>query len=262
MNHIPKRQVGQHIAIVGASTGIGRAVAVRLAAEGAKVSVFSRRRDLLEETAAMARGAGAADVRAFDCDVRERGHVDAAIEAACSELGLLRGAIAVAGIGGPNAPGPDDRFDEIVRVNLTGTYNVLRAAERRLVSDGTRHLVAFSSILGRFGVPGYTGYCASKSGILGLVRALAMELAPNEVQVNALCPGWVETDMAWEGIDGIAAAIGVSREEALRRSMRHVPLGRMSTPDDVAGVVAWLLSPDARGVTGQGIDINNGAWMG
>ena len=82
------------------------------------------------------------------------------------------------------------------------------------------------------------------------------------MQVNAICPGWVDTEMAWEGLDGIAKASGGTREDAYREAMGAVPLGRMSQPDDIAGTVAWLLSPDARGVTGQAIDQNGGAWMG
>ncbi len=119
-----------------------------------------------------------------------------------------------------------------------------------------------SSILARIAVPGYTGYSASKAGLLGLVRSLAAELAPQHIQVNAICPGWVNTEMAWRGLDGLAAAIGGSRDDALREAMRDVPLGRMSEPEHVAGTVAWLLSPDASGVTGQAIDQNGGAWMG
>ena len=111
-------------------------------------------------------------------------------------------------------------------------------------------------------MPDYTGYSASKAGLLGLVRSLAAEVAAENVQVNAICPGWVDTDMAWEGLDGIAAGTGGTREDAYREAMRVVPLGRMSQPDDIAGTVAWLLSPDARGVTGQAIDQNGGAWMG
>ena len=125
-----------------------------------------------------------------------------------------------------------------------------------------RHLVAISSILARIGVGGYTGYCASKAGIMGMVRAFAHELAPENVQVNSVCPGWVETDMAWAGIGGMARAMNVDRDEAYRIAMSAVPLGRMSQPEHVAGLVAWLLSPDATGVTGQGLDMNNGAWMG
>ena len=140
------------------------------------------------------------------------------------------------------------------------------AAERHLAahprtSFGARHLVAIASILARIGVAGYSGYCASKAGITGLVRALAMELAPAEVQVNAICPGWVDTEMARAGVAGFAAALGVPYDEAYRRAMQDVPLGRMSAPEDIAGVVAWLLSPDARGVTGQALDVNGGAFM-
>ena len=90
------------------------------------------------------------------------------------------------------------------------------------------------------------------------MRALAAELAPDNVQVNAICPGWIDTEMAWQGLAGIAA----TPEEAHEEAMRAVPLGRMGASEDVAGTVAWLLSPDARGVTGQAIDQNGGAWMG
>lgn len=255
-----RRQRGRHVVVTGASSGIGRAIAARLAAEGARVTVMSRRTDGLAETARACRDAGG-EVHVQPCDVRDAAAVDAAFEGAVAAFGPLYACVANAGVGGPNAPGPDDRFDELVATNLTGTYRTLRAAERRL-HDGPAHLVATSSILGRFGVAGYTGYCASKTAILGLVRALAHELAPRGVQVNALVPGWVETDMAWQGLDGMARALGTTRDEAWRLAMREVPLRRMSRPEDVAGVVAWLLSDDARGVTGQGIDVNNGAWMG
>ena len=95
------------------------------------------------------------------------------------------------------------------------------------------------------------------------MRSLAAELGADNVQVNAICPGWVDTDMAWDGLDGIAAAIGRhARGAPTATRCAAVPLGRMSQPDDIAGTVAWLLSPDARGVTGQAIDQNGGAWMG
>jgi NAD(P)-dependent dehydrogenase (short-subunit alcohol dehydrogenase family) len=115
--------------------------------------------------------------------------------------------------------------------------------------------------LARIGVGGYTGYCASKAGILGLVRALAVELAPQNVQVNALCPGWVNTSMARQGLEGMAQGMGVSLEEAHRIAMSAVPLGRMSEPQEVAGTVRWMLSADARGLTGQAVDLNHGAFM-
>ena len=171
----------------------------------------------------------------------------------------------MSGIGGSNGEddGGGDRFDDLVRTNLSGSYYCLRAALRHLApGPSPRHLVVISSILARIGVPGYTGYSASKAGLLGLVRSFAAELGPQNVQVNAICPGWVETEMARRGLDLLAEEIGGTRDEAHRVAMTDVPLGRMSQPEDIAGTVAWLLSPDARGVTGQAIDQNGGAWMG
>ena len=230
-----------HVVVTGAGTGIGRAIATRLVAEGARVSTLAR------DASRLAVGEG------FACDIRDPGQV----EAVFGRIGPLDALVANAGIGGPNEAGPGDRFEDLVATNLTGTYWCARAAQR----GGARHVVVIASILARIGVPGYTGYCASKAGLLGLVRALAAELGPEGVQVNAICPGWVNTDMAWEGIDGFAEAIGGTREEAYAEAMKAVPLGRMSEPEDVAGTVRWLLSPDARGVTGQAIDQNGGAFM-
>jgi NAD(P)-dependent dehydrogenase (short-subunit alcohol dehydrogenase family) len=258
----PDRQRDQHFLITGAGTGIGRALALRLAEEGARVSLVARTVSRLEETAALARAAGAASVSVHGADISDQQAITAAVDAAVAAHGPLRGVLANAGIGGPNAPGDGDRFDRIVATNLNGTYYTVRAAEPHLTAAGTRHVVLTSSILGRFGVPGYTGYCASKTALIGLARALALEWADRDVQVNAVCPGWVETDMAWEGIDGMAQGMGISREEAFQQAMSAVPLGRMSQPRDIAGMVAWLVSDDARGVTGQALDMNGGAWMG
>lgn len=251
------RLEGRHVLVTGAGTGIGRALAVRLASEGARLSLLARDRVRLEATAELIGGAYVAS-----CDVRERSALDGALAAAVEAQGKLHAAIANSGIGGPNAPGEGDRFAELVETNLTGTYHTLRAAQDQLAADGeVRHLVAISSILARLGVSGYTGYCASKAGLLGLVRALAIELAPDQVQVNAVCPGWVNTDMASEGLQGMAQAMGVSQQEARAIAMADVPLGRMSQPEEVAGLVAWLISEDARGVTGQTLDMNGGAFM-
>ena len=266
MNPVPNRHQDQHVVVTGAGTGIGRAVAERLWAEGARLTLLARDAARLEETAAACRArraGGARDLGVASCDVRERASLDAALDAAVGERGALFAFVANAGIGGPNEDGPDDRFSDLVATNLTGTYHSFRAAEARLAprSDGARHLLAISSILARFGVPGYTGYCASKAGLLGLVRALAHELAEDEVQVNVICPGWVDTQMARDGIQGMADGLGKTYEEAHAMAMSQVPLGRMSAPEDIAGMVSWLLSADARGVTGQGLDMNGGAWM-
>ena len=264
MSTPPTRQTGQHFSITGAGSGIGRAIALRLAAEGARVSLFGRREQPLEETRdlVLAQGGDAASVFIASMDMRDADAVTSSLQNACTALGPLRGCVANAGRGGPNFPGPDDAFEDLVSTNVVGTYNTVRAAQGLLVDDGEpRHLILLSSILGRIGVPWYTGYCASKTALLGLTRALAMELADQLIQVNAICPGWVETEMAWEGIDGMAKAMKVTREEALAVAMKEVPLGTMSQPEHIAGLVAYLVSPDATGVTGQGIDMNGGAFM-
>lgn len=255
------RFASSHVAVTGAGTGIGRAIALRLADEGAVQSFFARDARRLDAVVAAIRARGGR-AAAFACDVRDRAAVDRAFDAAREAHGPFFALVANAGVGGANAAGKEDRFDDLVATNLVGTYSTIRAAERHL-ADGPdpRHVVVIASILARIGVPGYTGYCASKAGLLGLVRALAMELAPRNVQVNALCPGWVETDMALDGLAGMARGMNVSVDEARRIAMSAVPLGRMSQPAEIAGVVAWLLSPDARGTTGQGIDVNHGAFM-
>ncbi len=252
----------EHILITGAGSGIGRAVAIRLASEGARLSLLARGVERLEETATRCGEEGAGSVQVLGCDIRDPGQVEGAFEEAVGRYGPLRALVANSGIGGANEPGREDRWSEVIATNLDGTYWCLRAAQAHLASGPEpRHLVVMSSVLARFGVPGYTAYCASKTGLLGLVRALAHELAADNVQVNALCPGWVDTDMAREGIDGMAKGLGISPQDAYAEAMSAVPLGRMSRPEEIAGVVAWLLSSDAIGVTGQGIDVNGGSSM-
>lgn len=251
----------RHVVVTGAGTGIGRAIALRLATKSTLLTLLARDVERLEATATLARRRGAR-VQVQGCDIAKRASVDRAFARAARSFGAIDVLVANSGIGGPNAPGPRDRFDQLVATNLIGTYSCLRAAQRHLAAGPqTRHLVVIASVLARIGVAGYSGYCASKTGLLGLVRALAAELAPLDVQVNAVCPGWVDTDMARSGLEGMAQALGTSFDEARRIALGAVPLGRMAQPEDVAGMVQWLVSPDARGVTGQGLDMNGGAFM-
>ena len=236
------RLEGRHVVVTGAGTGIGCAIAQRLAAEGARLTLLARDESRLGDVVPGA--------RTRSVDIRDRDSVLAAFDEPLDAL------VANAGIGGPNEHGDADRFDDIVATNLYGTYWCARAAEQQL-PDGGR-IVVTSSILARIGVAGYTGYCASKAGLLGLVRSLAAELAPRRIQVNAICPGWVNTDMAWEGL---SVWPGLTQDEAWEIAKQEVPLRRMSEPAEIAGTVAWLLSDDALGVTGQAIDHNNGAFM-
>jgi 3-oxoacyl-[acyl-carrier protein] reductase len=254
---VEQRLSGKHVVVTGGGVGIGKAIAERLAADGAVLTLLAPNVEELEEVAARV-GGGAAY-----CDIRDRAGVDRAFAAAAAARGPIHALVANSGVGGPNADGPADRFEEIVRTNLFGTYYCVRAALRHLApGPETRHVVVIASILARIGVGGYTGYSASKAGLLGLVRSFAAEVARDEVHVNAICPGWVDTDMARQGIKAIVDATGMSEEEALREALREVPLGRMGEPKEIAGTVAWLLSADARGITGQAIDQNGGAWMG
>jgi NAD(P)-dependent dehydrogenase (short-subunit alcohol dehydrogenase family) len=233
---------GKHIVVTGAGTGIGRAIAQRLADEGARLTLMARDESRLRDVVP--------DTLTKSVDIRDR---EAVLDAFDEQLD---GLVANAGIGGPNEHGEGDRFDDIVQTNLYGTYWCVRAAEPLLVDGG--RIVITSSILARIGVAGYTAYCASKAGLLGLTRSLAAELAPRRVQVNAICPGWVDTDMAWQGLSEWP---GLSADEAWEIAKQEVPLRRMSQPPEIAGTVAWLLSDDALGVTGQAIDQNNGAFM-
>ncbi len=252
--------MAKHVVVTGAGTGIGRAVARRLDRDGASITLLARDRERLRATAT----ALAQPSHVVTCDVRDGSMVGKAFAEAAERLGPIHALVACSGLGGANGGDREsDRFDDLVATNLNGTYYCCRSALDNLAAGPeVRQIVVISSILARIAVPHYTGYSASKAGLLGLVRSLAAELAEENVQVNAVCPGWVDTEMAWHGLDGIAAATGGTREDAYREAMRAVPLGRMSQPDDIAGTVAWLLSPDARGVTGQAIDQNGGVWMG
>ena len=259
-----QRLKGRHILITGGGTGIGAAIAGRLASEGARLSLLARDGERLREVIGGLSASAGVEHFSMSCDVRDAQAVQAAVGAAALECGPLYACIANAGVGGPNGPTDEggDRWDDLVLTNLSGTYHTLRAALQHLCPEGSaRHLVVISSILARIGVPGYSGYCASKAGLLGLVRSMSAELAPSDVQVNAVCPGWVNTSMATEGIEGMAAGMDMSVEEARALAMSAVPMGRMSEPEDIAGFVAWLVSEDARGVTGQALDMNGGAFM-
>ncbi|HET7043383.1 MAG TPA: SDR family NAD(P)-dependent oxidoreductase [Gaiellaceae bacterium] len=235
-----RRFEGRHVVVTGAGTGIGAAIAGRLREEGATVTGMARDADRVRPHVD----------RAIACDIRDAAQVEAAFGELEAPLYAL---VANAGIGGENRPGPDDRFADLVQTNVLGTYRTIRGA----LGLEVERIVVTSSILARIGVPHYTGYSASKAALLGLVRSFAVELAPR-VQVNAIVPGWVATEMSWEGLD----AIGPTREAAHEDAMRFVPMGRMTEPEEIAGTVAWLLSEEARMVTGQAIDHNGGAWLG
>jgi len=124
-----------------------------------------------------------------------------------------------------------------------------------------KKIVILSSVLARLGIPGYSAYCASKAGLLGLARSLAAELAQDKILVNALCPGWVDTTMAHEGLRAFSETLKISKEKAFEQAMNDVPLRKMSQPDEIAQFIAFLISNAQTSITGQTLDINNGAMM-
>ncbi|HEY3203336.1 MAG TPA: SDR family NAD(P)-dependent oxidoreductase [Thermoanaerobaculia bacterium] len=250
-----RRLSGKVAFVTGASRGIGEAIARRFGAEGARVVLAARDRDSCERHAAEIRGQGEEAV-AVACDVTDRGSVAAAIALAVARWGRLDILVNNAGLGGPTPlDDPEDAgWDAIIATNLTAVFRVTREASPFLPEGG--RVINLSSVLGRFGVPGQAAYCASKHGVIGLTRSLAWELAPRQITVNAICPGWVETEMAREGFRSLGG-----EEEGRQSAARMAPLNRVLEPEEVAGLAAYLASGDARSVTGQAIVIDGGQVM-
>jgi NAD(P)-dependent dehydrogenase (short-subunit alcohol dehydrogenase family) len=249
---------GQVALVTGGGKGMGRAIALALAARGVRVVVTGRDERALGETVGeIAFGGGKA--RHLAGDVRDVVHLRAAVARAIESFGGLDIVVANAGISG-RTPIEEDaaRAEAIVQTNLMGTFYTFHAALPAMKGPSGR-LLAVSSVLAKFGVPGYAAYCASKAGILGLVRALAHECAPRKITANALVPGWVETQMAEDGLREIAAGTGRSRDEVKADALKVFPLGRFLEPEEVAALAVFLCSSEAAGITGQAISICGGA---
>jgi len=200
--------------------------------------------------------------------VRDPAHSRAAMARALETWGRLDFVVANAGVAGTLPVGGSGAADDEVRLsraraildtNLLGTYLTFDAALS--VMRGPGRLVAISSVLGKFGAAGQAAYCASKAGLHGLVRAVAIEVGPRAITCNAVCPGWVDTEMARARISDLAAEGGVSFE-AMRQTARDaLPLRRFVEPEEVARFVSFLCSPLAAAITGQALSICSGTTM-
>ena len=246
-----------NIAVTGAGSGIGRSIAKVLAERGYCLILLGRNLDNLQSTKVLLKNSEQHQCQT--CNIRNSAEIKRSLENVPSLYGL----IANAGIGGENQFGDQDRWGEIIDTNLTGTYQTIQACLPLIKKDRApfKKIIIISSILARLGVPGYSAYCASKAGLLGLTRSLAAEHSGDGILINALCPGWVNTEMAQEGLQGFADALDISKDQAYKEAMKPVPLGKMSQPDEVAKLVAFLVSEEQTSFTGQTLDINNGALM-
>jgi NAD(P)-dependent dehydrogenase (short-subunit alcohol dehydrogenase family) len=255
------RLAGKTALITGASRGIGEAIARRFAAEGASVGLAARSLEACEATAKDILRSGG-EAFAVACDVTRRESYSAAVSEAARRLGRIDILVNNAGGSGLTAvddPGCDALWNEILDANLTAPFRMTREV-LAFMPDGGR-ILNQSSVLGRFGVPGYGAYVASKHGVIGLTRTLALELAPRKITVNAICPGWVETEMAREGYARIAEHKGISLEEARAICAGMAPLKRVLEPGEIAALAAYIASDDARNLTGQAIVLDGGQVM-
>ena len=248
------------IFVTGGGRGIGRAIALAFAEADAIVVIASRTAVQLESTAAEIRARGG-DAIPLTMDVTDAQSISTTFAEVQRRIGQVDVLVNNAGVGGgePVAGSTEADWRRIIDTNVVGTYLVTRAALPLMTAGG--RIINLSSVLGRFGVPGYTAYCASKHAIIGFTRALALELAPRAITVNALAPGWVETDMAFQGMTLGAASMGTSYEEFRRRALKAVPIGRIIDPDEVAGLARFLASPAAAAITGQTYNICGGQTM-
>ena len=248
---------GKHALITGGGTGIGAAIALKLGGAGAAVSLAGRRAGPLEEVAAQLPRA-----KAIVADVTSEADTSVMVGAARAAHGPIDILIANAGAAESAPFGKVDlaHWQRMLDVNLTGAYLTVRAAlpdvTRREASGG--RIVFIASTAGLKGYAYVAAYCAAKHGIVGLARALAAELAPRGVTVNAVCPGFTETPLLEASLANISDKTGRTRADAEADLKRLNPQGRFITPEEIAETVLWLCTPGAQAINGQAISVSGG----
>ena len=247
--------------VTGGGSGIGRGIALGLADQGVRVAVCGRRAELLEETVAGIRKHGGSAM-SVPADVTRRDEVERLVASVVNEWEQVDILVNNAGVSGRTPiDDPDDtRWLNILDVNLTGSYLCSKVVLPHMKDPG--RIINMSSVLGRFGVPGYAAYCTAKHGILGFTKALALEVAERGITINAICPTWVDTDMARQGIEETAEVLGMPADDFRAMAVAAVPIKRMAEVDEVVALVVFLCQPDAASITGQVMNVCGGATAG
>ncbi len=245
-----------HVFVTGAGAGVGRAIALRFARDGYGVSLVGRTASSLQETAALIAGAGGTALHLV-CDVAVRRDVHRAVDTAERELGPVDVLVNNAGVSDSVAFTSMDEevWERTLAINLNGTYHCMRAIAPGMFARRRGRIINIASSAGKVGYPYTAAYVASKHGVLGLTRSVAIEAAARGVTVNAICPGWVASDMTARSVARIVARTGKTGEEAQEILEAMNPQGRLIQPEEVAEVAAFLASADGAGTNGEAIDI-------
>jgi len=253
---------GRRAVVTGAGRGIGRSIALTFARAGADVAVSARTTAEIEQVAAEIRTQGRQGV-AVPCDVTDPEQVQAMAAQVIEELGGLDILVNNAGSAGSHKflNHPDELWHRMLAINLTSVYYVTKAFVPALIERGGGRIITVASIAAKVGGRYIAAYTASKHGVLGLTRALAVELLPYHITVNAICPGYVDTPMTQSNIEHMMRLTGRPAEQIRSALARMSPQERLMEPAEVAAVALFLAQDTSKGITGQAINVDGGAVM-